>query len=96
MRALHLPRSLDPLPQESLPGFVLRLAHRLERTPGRIAWLTGLAPPTRMGSEQVPASMMLYLDPHVATRFARATSSSTRAEVRPPLHEPLLRPVPAA
>ena len=80
MRALHLPRSLDPLPQESLPGFVLRLAHRLERTPGRIAWLTGLAPPTRMGSEQVPASMMLYLDPHVATRFARATRL-TRAEV---------------
>jgi hypothetical protein len=34
-----LPRSLDPLPDESLPGYLLRLAHRL-----------GLARPGSCGS----------------------------------------------
>jgi hypothetical protein len=38
-----LPRSLDPLPDESLPGYLLRLAHRLDRSPHRLATLTGLA-----------------------------------------------------
>ncbi len=38
-----LPRSLDPLPDEVLPGYLLRLAHRLDRTPARILQLTGLA-----------------------------------------------------
>lgn len=39
-----LPRSLVPLPGESLPGFLLRLSCRLEQPPARIAELTGLAP----------------------------------------------------
>ena len=30
-----LPRSLDPLPEEALPGYLLRLAHRLGLTPAR-------------------------------------------------------------
>jgi hypothetical protein len=38
-----LPRSLDPLPGESLPGYLLRLAHRLRRSPHRLATITGLA-----------------------------------------------------
>ena len=37
-----LPRSLDPLPDESLPGYLLRLAHRLGLAPARIMQLTGL------------------------------------------------------
>jgi hypothetical protein len=37
-----LPRSLDPLPDESIIGFMLRLAHRLEITPTRLVKLTGL------------------------------------------------------
>ncbi|GGU42736.1 TniQ family protein [Streptomyces daghestanicus] len=32
-----LPRSLDPLPGESLPGFLLRLTHRLDLTPYQLA-----------------------------------------------------------
>ena len=48
-----LPRSLDPLPDESLPGYVLRLAYRLGLAPLRILQLTGLAaagpPPARRG-----------------------------------------------
>lgn len=37
-----LPRSLAPLPEESLPGYVLRLAYRLDRSPWRIGELCGL------------------------------------------------------
>ena len=42
-----LPRSLAPLPGESLPGFLLRLSCRLGQPPARIAGLTGLAPDRR-------------------------------------------------
>jgi hypothetical protein len=37
-----LPRSLAPLPGESLPGFLLRLSCRLNQPPARVAELTGL------------------------------------------------------
>lgn len=37
-----LPRSLDPLPDESLTGFLLRLSHRLDLSLSRLAVLTGL------------------------------------------------------
>ncbi|GAA0929451.1 TniQ family protein [Virgisporangium aurantiacum] len=65
-----LPRSLDPLPDEALPGFVLRLAHRLDRTPARIAELTGLTEP-----HQVKPNLgrRIYLDPAAQARFAAAT-----------------------
>ncbi len=46
-----LPRSLDPLPDEVLPGYLLRLAHRLDRTPARILQLTG----SRAGRPAFPA-----------------------------------------
>ena len=71
-----MPRSLDPLPHESLPGYLLRLAHRLERTPGRIASLTGLAEPGSRGWRPVPAAAMLALDTWQARRFAEATRLS--------------------
>ncbi|MFG2906154.1 TniQ family protein [Kitasatospora sp. NPDC048286] len=38
-----LPRSLAPLADESLPGFLLRLGHRLDLAPGFVAWRLGLA-----------------------------------------------------
>lgn len=47
LTAWMLPRSLDPLPDETLPGYVLRLPCRLERAPGRTARLTGLTPVAR-------------------------------------------------
>jgi hypothetical protein len=43
MRPFPLPSSLAPLPRESLPGYLLRLAWRLELAPARIAELCGLA-----------------------------------------------------
>lgn len=71
-----LPRSLDPLPEESLPGYLLRLAHRLDLSPARLAHITGLATYTQ--GARVRA--MLALPPATATRFAHATRL-TLAEV---------------
>jgi hypothetical protein len=72
-----LPRSLDPLPAESLPGYLLRLAHRLELSPTRLTVLTGLS----TGEQSSTASsIVLFLPPDTAARFAHATRLST-AEV---------------
>lgn len=78
MRIRPLPRSLDPLPAESLPGYLLRLAHRLDLSPLRIAALTGLSTPR--GPTSLPASRMFALDPATTDTFAHATRLST-AEV---------------
>jgi hypothetical protein len=74
-----LPRSLDPLPGESLPGYILRLAHRLDRAPGRIAILTGLSHriPGR-STTTVPVGRMLHLDTTTAVTFAHATRLSSQ------------------
>jgi hypothetical protein len=66
-----LPRSLDPLADESLPGFLLRLSHRLERTPRRVAVLTGLHHPAP--GEMNRIGNLLSMDPITLTRFADAT-----------------------
>lgn len=70
-----LPRSLDPLPDESLPGYLLRLAHRLGLAPIRVLQLTGLTPGTG-----TPRCLMLHLDEAPAGAFAR-TAGLTAAEV---------------
>ena len=62
-----LPRSLDPLPDESLPGYVLRLAYRLGLAPLRILQLTGLA------AAGPPRALVMHLDAAAATAFARTT-----------------------
>jgi hypothetical protein len=64
-----LPRSLDPLADESLPGYLLRLAHRLDLSPARLEQVTGLA-----GAQQrARAGSMLTLAPEKAAAFANAT-----------------------
>ncbi|MGW1052629.1 TniQ family protein [Streptomyces sp. NPDC001118] len=73
-----LPRSLSPLGGESLPGYVLRLAYRLHRSPARIGYLTGLIPPRGDRSEAaqqyyLPGHQLLALDPRTLERFAAAT-----------------------
>jgi TniQ len=68
-----LPRSLAPLPDESLPGYLLRLAHRLDLSPAHLAVRTGLAP-TR--TAHLPAGRMFALDPAMADQFAAATRLS--------------------
>lgn len=67
-----LPRSLVPLPGESLTGFVLRLAHRLDRSPGEIAVRTGLARKTAVTS----ARHLVALDSGYREDFAAATRLS--------------------
>jgi TniQ len=67
-----LPRSLDPLPDEALPGYLLRLAHRLGLAPARIMQLTGLTA-GRDGHQPARRSLMLHLDEAQAGAFARVT-----------------------
>ncbi len=74
-----LPRSLDPLPDEALPGYGLRLAHRLGLSPARVLRLTGLTAATG-GHQPAPRSLMTRLDAVAAGSFARATRL-TAAEV---------------
>jgi hypothetical protein len=63
-----LPRSRDPLPDESLVGYLLRLSFRLGVPPGQAAALAGLIP----GTGTIPASRMLVLDNATTLSFARA------------------------
>ncbi len=67
-----LPRSLDPLPDESLPGYLLRLAHRLGLAPARVVQLTGLTA-TQDGRQRARRSLMMQLNEAAAASFARAT-----------------------
>lgn len=76
MRIRPLPRSLDPLPMESLPGYLLRLAHRLGLSPARIGTLTGLS--ARSAFDSLPGSHMFALDETTTSAFAHATRLSGR------------------
>ncbi|MFF2957006.1 TniQ family protein [Kitasatospora sp. NPDC057965] len=69
----QLARSLAPLAEESLPGFLLRLAHRLNRSPARIAVLTGIAPYRLGHTVKLPAHLLVALRPESAARFAATT-----------------------
>ena len=71
-----LPRSLDPLPDESLPGYLLRLAHRLALTPSRLAARTGLATGGRFAT-QVPLHTLIHLPDPVRETFAYTARLST-------------------
>lgn len=83
MESRVLARSLAPLQEESLPGFLLRLAHRLGQSPLRIASLCGLThqreriPAQR---ERIPADHLLALPGDAASVLAMATRLSV-AEV---------------
>ncbi|MFJ3344779.1 TniQ family protein [Streptomyces diastaticus] len=71
-----LPCSLDPLEDEALTGFLLRLSHRLERSPARMMQLTGLAADRRFAS-RVSHEKMLHLTPAELRVFSSVTRLST-------------------
>ncbi len=71
-RPRPLPRSLIPLPGESLPGFLLRLSYRLNQAPARIAELTGLAPRGRSGA-RLPVTLLADIPEPASRTFAFMT-----------------------
>jgi hypothetical protein len=72
-----LARSLEPLPEESLPGYLLRLAHRLDQSPARVASRCGLS--NQPG--RIPADYLLAIPADVANVFA-GTARLSATEVR--------------
>lgn len=90
--ARPLARSLAPLTEESLPGLILRLAHRLERSPARIAELCGLS----SHQNRLPAHYLIAMPDDLTQAFAVSshlhtdevrtlTLSSSFASAYPPL-----------
>ncbi|MFD5728454.1 TniQ family protein [Streptomyces sp. NPDC058368] len=71
----RLPRSLAPLPGEELPGYTLRLAHRLDLTPIELLRQTGLVATDRHAA---PARLMLTMEGDALTRFCAATTMSAK------------------
>ena len=69
---------LDHPPAEALAGYLLRLSYRLDLPISHLAVITGLTPPDRVVN--LPAGLLLRLDPATAAVFAHATRLST-AEV---------------
>ncbi|MCB5906036.1 TniQ family protein [Streptomyces pinistramenti] len=70
-----MPRSLIPLPGESVAGFILRLSHRLRVAPSNVTWRTGLTP-HRFGSGFSPIRHLLMMEPTEASAFAHAARMS--------------------
>jgi TniQ len=67
-----LPRSLVPIPGESLPGFLLRLSCRLNQPPAKIAGLTGLAR-NGAGGAHVPVILLAGIPETGSGTFTRMT-----------------------
>jgi hypothetical protein len=95
-----MPCSLDPLPEETLAGFLLRLSHRNEQPPQRIAATSGLLAAIGSAGAILPARLLLDLTPAATQALARnwqlTPEETTRLTLRsaaphyPPLHSPYL------
>ncbi|MET9618129.1 TniQ family protein [Kitasatospora indigofera] len=81
-RQTQLPRSLDPLPEECLNGYVLRLAHRLGVSPDHIARRTGLGELKDNGQTVAMAVRSTVLPATMAADFATATRLTPAETIR--------------
>ncbi|MES9509675.1 TniQ family protein [Streptomyces sp. NPDC000609] len=68
-----LPRSLAPLSDESLVGFLLRLAHHNNVSPGTIVNRTGMSAHRTALIEHIPLSQQYLQTPEQAAEFSRTT-----------------------
>ncbi|TKA08377.1 TniQ family protein [Actinacidiphila oryziradicis] len=68
-----LPRSLAPLPDESLVGFLLRLAHHNNVSPGTIVRHTGLSSHWTGLTEHLSISQQYLQTPEQSAEFVRTT-----------------------
>lgn len=94
-----LARSLVPLPDESIAGFLLRLSHRLGFSSGHLLFRTGLNP--RESSHTASPKHLLALEPGPLTTFSLTTKLSEHEADRltlrpyldryPPLADALIR-----
>ncbi len=66
----QLPRGLAPLADETLPGYILRLAHRLGTAPGDIAARTGLS---ERPAGLLPLGFLHEVGPATTQVFAQVT-----------------------
>lgn len=73
-----LPLSLAPIPDESLPGYLMRLAHRYGISPNDLARILGL---NRGSQSTVPLNHFLGLDSEAVNRISYMTRQ-TPAEVQ--------------
>jgi hypothetical protein len=96
-----LGRSLSPLPEESLRGYVLRLSYRLNLPPARIAERTGLTADGRSPA-RAPAALLTEIPGEAKTAFARMTRLTTEqvdqlilASLSSAIPSPARRPGPA-
>lgn len=84
-----LPRSLIPLPGESLFGFILRLSHRLDESPLQLGKRTGVSRlVSRQGAHSIPSRLLLRLETSQLRSFAKATRLDEEA-----IDELTLRPL---
>jgi hypothetical protein len=75
-RPRPLPRTLAPLADESLPGYLLRLAHRLDLTPSRVITIVGLQSNTAVARRAAIVSLT-----EAAARDFAWTTRLTASEV---------------
>lgn len=77
MTSRPLGRSLDPLPGESLNGFLLRLSFRLRVPPAHLARLAGIT--VSAARRGIPRRLLLDLDSGSLAGFARLTPDQAAA-----------------
>ncbi|WP_198045384.1 TniQ family protein [Kitasatospora mediocidica] len=97
--ATELPCSLNPLPDETLAGLLLRLSHRNEQSPQRIAYLSGLLAhggrartlsPRLLLELRPPATRLLAASWRLSLEEASQLTLRSAAPNYPPLHSPFL------